>query len=239
MKVLVNGGINLSELDGWWAEAYTPEVGWALGDGREHGDDPAWDTAEADALYDLIEREVVPEFYSRDNQNIPTAWVTRMRKSMAQLAPHFSANRTVRQYTEEHYIPAAAAYRNRAANHGSVGRQIVDWQQALKEMWAALRFGEVKVNTNGAQHTFEVQVYLNDLDPSAVRVELYAEGIDGEAPVQFEMQRDRGLEGAAGGYVYSATVAANRPALDYTARIVPHHDHVAVPLEASPILWQH
>ena len=64
MKVLVNGGINLSELDGWWAEAYTPEVGWALGDGKEHGDDPAWDAIEADALYDLLEHEVIPEFYT-------------------------------------------------------------------------------------------------------------------------------------------------------------------------------
>src|SRR5436309_1102906 len=74
MKVLVNGGLNLSELDGWWAEAYTPEVGWALGDGLEHGDDPAWDAVEADALYDLLEREVIPEFYTRDQRGIPTAW---------------------------------------------------------------------------------------------------------------------------------------------------------------------
>ena len=87
MKVLVNGGINLSELDGWWAEAYTPEVGWALGDGQEHGDDPAWDAAEAEALYDLLEREVIPEFYARDEQGIPTAWVARMRESMARLTP--------------------------------------------------------------------------------------------------------------------------------------------------------
>ncbi len=87
MKVLVNGGINLSELDGWWAEAYTPEVGWALGDGREHGDDPAWDAVEADALYDLLEREVIPEFYARDKSGIPTAWVKRMRESMARLTP--------------------------------------------------------------------------------------------------------------------------------------------------------
>ena len=71
MKVLVNGGINLSELDGWWAGAYTPEVGWALGDGQEHGDDPAWDAAEAEALYDLLEREVIPEFYTRDEQRHP------------------------------------------------------------------------------------------------------------------------------------------------------------------------
>ena len=84
MKVLVNGGINLSELDGWWVEAYTPEVGWALGDGQEHGDDPAWDAAEANALYDLLEQKVIPEFYARDGSGIPTAWVKRMRESMAQ-----------------------------------------------------------------------------------------------------------------------------------------------------------
>ena len=71
MKVLVNGGLNLSELDGWWAEAYSPEVGWALGDGREHGDDPSWDAAEAEALYSLLEREVIPEFYTRDVRGHP------------------------------------------------------------------------------------------------------------------------------------------------------------------------
>ena len=106
MKVLVNGGINLSELDGWWAEAYTPEMGWALGDGQEHGDDPAWDAAEAEALYDLLEREVIPEFYARDEQGIPTAWVARMRNSMASLTPRFSADRAVREYTEQHYLQA-------------------------------------------------------------------------------------------------------------------------------------
>ena len=108
MKVLVNGGINLSELDGWWAEAYTPEVGWALGDGQEHGDDPAWDAAEAEALYDLLEREVIPEFYARDQNGIPTAWVARMRESMARLTPRFSADRAVREYTEQHYLPACS-----------------------------------------------------------------------------------------------------------------------------------
>ena len=89
MKVLVNGGLNLSELDGWWAEAYSPEVGWAIGDGREHGDDPAWDAAEAEALYGLLEREVIPEFYARDEHGIPRRWVARMRESMARLTPRF------------------------------------------------------------------------------------------------------------------------------------------------------
>jgi glycogen phosphorylase len=179
MKVLVNGGINLSELDGWWAEAYTPEVGWALGDGKEHGDDPAWDALEADALYDLLEREVIPEFYARDAGGIPTAWVKRTRESMARLTPRFSANRTVREYTEQHYLPAALAYRERAADKGVAGRQVVNWRQALEQKWASLRFGELRVETRDKQHVYDVQVYLHDLDPKAVRVELYADGVNG------------------------------------------------------------
>jgi glycogen phosphorylase len=238
MKVLVNGGLNLSELDGWWAEAYTPDVGWALGDGQEHGDDPAWDAAEAAALYDLLEREVIPEFYTRDAQGIPTAWVARMRESMARLTPHFSTNRTVREYTEQHYLQAAAAYRTRAAAHGAMGRQVVQWQHTLAQHWAALRFGDVHVETEGEQHVFEVQVYLDALDPQAVQLELYADGVNGNAPVRQEMRRIRPLVGAAGGYVYGALVPATRPATDYTARVIPYYPGVAAPLEAAHILWQ-
>ena len=189
MKVLVNGGVNLSELDGWWAEAYTPEVGWALGDGREHGDDPAWDAAEATMLYERLEREVVPEFYARDEQGIPTAWVARMRESMAQLTPRFSANRTVREYTEQRYLPASAAYRVRMA------RRVRDRQAngrlaaRSQEKWPTLHFGELKVETRDGRHVFEVELFLNDLDPEAVRVELYAEGAIGGAGQ--EMERDR------------------------------------------------
>src|SRR5664279_5629697 len=102
MKVLVNGGLNLSELDGWWTEAYASEVGWALGDGQEHGSDPAWDAVEAEALYERLECEVIPEFYNRNAKGIPTAWVARMRESMARLTPLFSANRAVCEYTEQH-----------------------------------------------------------------------------------------------------------------------------------------
>ena len=237
MKVLVNGGINLSELDGWWAEAYTPEVGWALGDGREHGDDPAWDAAEADALYGLLEREVIPEFYTRDESGIPTAWVKRMRESMSRLTPRFSADRAVREYTEQHYLPAAAAYRERAAEKGAVGKQVTDWRHAMDQEWPALRFGDMKVDTNGEQHLFEVQVYLNDLDPDAVRVELYADSVDGAGPVRLEMTRVRQQSGASGGY-YGAQVPATRPAADYTARVIPYCSGIAVPMEAARILWR-
>jgi starch phosphorylase len=125
MKVLVNGGLNVSVLDGWWAEAYHADVGWAIGDGAEHGDDPAWDRLDAEALYAALEDKIIPEFYSRDREGIPRDWVRRVRESMALLTPAFSANRTVRQYTEEHYIPAAAAYAARTANRGVAGMDLV------------------------------------------------------------------------------------------------------------------
>ena len=238
MKVLVNGGLNLSELDGWWAEAFEPDLGWALGDGQEHDDDPAWDAVEAESLYDLLEREVIPEFYTRDERGIPTVWVARMRESMARLTPRFSANRAVRDYTEQYYIPAAVAYRLRSANNGAIGRQLVDWQHNLEKKWEKLRFGEVKVETIGEQHLYEIQVYLDDLAPDAVQVELYAEGVEDGKPVRQEMKRDRQLVGASGGYVYSVSVSAARSPSDYTARVIPHFDDVAVPLEVSHILWQ-
>ena len=238
MKVLVNGGINLSELDGWWAEAYSAQVGWALGDGREHGDDPAWDTVEADALYDLLERKVIPEFYNRDAAGFPTAWVRRMRESMAQLTPRFSASRTVSEYTEQLYLPAAAAYHLRSANKGAFGGQIIHWQHNLEQKWATLRFGEVKIETRSGQHVFDVQVYLADLEPNAVRVELYADGVNGGDPVRQEMKNVRRIDGSPGGYVYGTAVSAVRPQADFSARLIPHCDGVAIPLEDARILWQ-
>jgi starch phosphorylase len=238
MKVLVNGGINLSELDGWWAEAYAPEVGWALGDGLEHGDDPGLDAVEAQALYEMLESQVIPEFYARDERGIPVAWVGRMRESMARLTPRFSAERAVREYTERFYLPAATSVRIRVENEGSIGAKIDGWRRDAERKWADLRFGEMKVETRDGLHLFEVQVWLDELDPVAVMVQLYADGIDGGVAVHHEMGSVRPLAGATGSYAYSGAVSAARPAEEYTARMVPRFDGVAVPLEAKQILWQ-
>jgi starch phosphorylase len=238
MKVLVNGGINLSELDGWWAEAYTPEVGWALGDGREHGDDPNWDALEANALYDVLERDVIPEFFARDVGGTPAAWVKRMRESMAQLTPRFSASRTVREYTERHYLPAAIAYRQRVADKGALGRQVVDWQHVVDQEWGSLRFGNVRIDTDADHHLVEVEILLNGLDANAVRVELFADAINGGEPVRQEMKWARTLTVEPSRCVYRATIPKTRPASEYTARVIPQHAGVGVPLEFGRILWQ-
>ena len=159
MKVLANGGLNLSELDGWWAEAFTPDVGWAIGDGRDRGDDPGWDEAEAQHLYQLLESEVIPLFYTRDANGISPGWVAKMRESMARLTPQYSANRAVREYTESHYLPAAAAYQQRAADRGKRGAEILRWQRELAQHWHELRFGAVQIASHENEHSFEIEVY--------------------------------------------------------------------------------
>lgn len=236
MKVLVNGGLNLSELDGWWAEAYAPSVGWALGDGREHGEDPARDDIEAAQLYALLERQVIPEFYTRDENDIPRAWVARVRESMASLTPIYSANRTVREYVERCYLPAAASYRRREKDNGAIGIRMSAWRQAIQRGWPTLRFGRVAVDTRGDRHHFTVEVELGALDPEAVRVELYADPL-GNHVFRREMTRLGRFAGAAMDH-YVANVPAIRAAGDYTARIVPTFPGVNVPLEDSHILWQ-
>jgi glycogen phosphorylase len=236
MKVLVNGGLNLSELDGWWAEAYAPDIGWAIGDGREHGDDPAWDAAEADAVYDLLEKQVIPEFYERNDAGIPVKWVARIRESMARLTPQYSSNRAVRQYTEEHYIPAARAYAARADQGGKVGAELLEWQQKLAGNWSGASFGSFHVESDQGGLRFECSVNLGGLDPEGVHVELFANAAPGEdTPVRIVMERGAAL---AGNVQYSASIHTQRPASDFTARLVPYHPNASVPLEADHILWQ-
>ena len=238
MKVLVNGGLNLSELDGWWAEAYTPEVGWALGDGLEHGDDPLLDEREAGALYDVLEQQVIPEFYTRDARGIPVAWVERIRTSMARLTPRFSSNRTVRQYTEQHYLPAAAAYRARAAERGLLGRRLVEWQREVDRAWGSVRFGEVRVETGAVAHQLEAEVFLGSLSPDAVRVELYADGALGGEPERIAMRCERASVDASCPRIYRASLNVSRPASDFTLRAIPQHWGLTVPLEQARITWQ-
>jgi starch phosphorylase len=238
MKVLVNGGLNVSELDGWWAEAYAPEVGWAIGDGREHDDDPSWDAAEARRLYDLLEQSIVPQFYDRDARGIPVAWIARMRESMARLTPYFSTNRVVRQYTNDYYLPAAARFRERAKNGAAGGKAIADWQVALARSWPHLRFDAVDATTRDGQHRFEARVFLAELTTEAVQVEIFANGTGTGPPIRSAMAVQRDATGGAGYAVYRGAAPTTRPLSDYTVRLIPRHPDAAIPLEAPQILWE-
>ncbi|GLU57259.1 alpha-glucan phosphorylase [Dyadobacter frigoris] len=238
MKVLVNGGLNLSELDGWWDEAYTDEVGWAIGDRAEHGEDAGWDASEANTLYGLLENQIVPEFYARNESGLPVRWIERVRKSMSQLTPRFSANRTVREYTEQYYLPAAANFLNRAAENGAAGVRMVAAKEDLERKWLGISAGILQIENVANSYQCRMTVQLNGINASEVSVEMYAEennGLESEIVKMLPEPKEQANDGTA----FTVEFAGSRPESDYTVRIIPSYENIQVPLEDKLIFWQH
>ena len=243
MKVLVNGGLNVSILDGWWAEAYSPETGWAIGalpEGppSEQGNDGG-DEADAESLFRCLEDEVVPLFYERDERGIPTGWLARVRASLTQLAPRFSAGRMMSEYLGRVYAPAEHALARRQADGARAAQELAAREQRLATHGVSLRWGRVEDHPN-ADGTIEVslEIFLDDLQPGDVRVELFAEGRDaGSDPLVVAMTDGGTIPGTTHGRVFRARIPANRPASDYTPRLRADGDG-AFPLELPFIFWQ-
>jgi starch phosphorylase len=222
-----------------------------LGDGLEHGDDPGHDREEAETLFALLEQQVIPEFYNRNGGGVPGSWIKRVRESMATLTTFFSSNRTVREYTEHYYLPAASAWLARSAYKGALGKKIVEWKHSIDQYWPRLGFGDVTVENKQDAHVFTARVYLHGLDPAAIAVQLVASAPDSATPNAAasapgtsqlfiaDMQPDGQSDPAAGWMSYSASVPANRPAGDYTPRIIARNADISVPLEYDRIIWQH
>jgi starch phosphorylase len=237
MKVLVNGGLNLSELDGWWAEAYRADAGWALGGGPGLAASDC-DAREAEGLYELLEREVIPEFYSRDRDGIPRAWVARVRASMASLAPQFSSNRMMRDYVEKHYLPAASAFRRRSADCARPARELQSWAETLQRHWADVHFRDVRVSLDGECWRYEVAVHLGSVLPEMIRVEVYADPVEAEEPIRHALVLAEKSPGATNAYVYRGSIPVSSPSSRrFTPRIIPHHLEAHIPLEAPFIVW--
>jgi starch phosphorylase len=236
MKVLVNGGLNLSELEGWWAEAYSPDVGWALGDGDVHG--PEYDARDAEALYRLLEDNVIPEFYDRDSSGLPRRWLEKLRRSMARLAPQFSSTRMVQDYVDRFYIRAAEIHRERQSDRAQVARDLRSWERGLKRNWSQLHFGPLRIGEDRDGWNVSIAVYLGDIDPDGIQVGLYADGADGLAAEFVPMTRGDAIPGTKNGYVYNGKVGEGRPVEDYTARATPRHESAILPAELPLIAWQ-
>ena len=237
MKVLVNGGLNLSVLDGWWEEAYDPDVGWAVGD----GDDLATaerDRRDAEALYDLLETRIVPEFYARDETGLPREWLARIRRSLSRLTAAYSSNRMLQEYLTRLYLPATAEYRRRIANNGAEAAAIGDWMARLRRAWPQVHIGEPAITASGDAWRFLAPVYLGEIGPDEVCVELYAEPGGDDPPIGIAMQRGDRVAGSVNGFIYAAAAPATRPAADYTIRVTPARAGVAVPAELALIAWQ-
>ena len=181
MKVLVNGGLNLSTLDGWWEEAYAPGLGWAIGD-HQFTSESEQDRHDAElTFYTLLEREVAPTFYNRDAAGIPRAWVTMMGRSMTELTLRYGAVRMVREYLEKAYLPAAASLGERMADGAVAARAMDAWEQQLRRAWPGVHIGETDFTPQESGWDVSVPIYLGEIAMQDVKVELYAEPTDGSA----------------------------------------------------------
>ena len=233
MKVLSNGGLNVSTLDGWWSEAYAPELGWAIASNRSVSSDGE----DAEDLYRLLEQEIVPLFYMRDERGLPSGWLKRVRESMAQLTPRFSANRMLVDYVESMYLGACESVRARAADDYREARALAEWDRTLRMHWPVIDVGSLEAREHDGVQQVSVVVALGPIDPEMVSIELYADPVDGEPMIRVPMERKQSVPGASNGAVYEVELTAARPSWHFTARVVPRRGGVAIPSELPLIAW--
>jgi starch phosphorylase len=192
MKVAANAGLNLSVLDGWWAEGYDPEVGWAIGSGETYDDLDYQNQVESQALYDLLEKEIIPQFYQRGSDNLPRRWIEKMKASIRRLAPVFNTYRMVRQYAESYYAPAAAYWDELTAENLAKARDWSHWKDKIQDQFRHVQIesvnddlpspGHTETDDSGAKvgKTIRVEAVVNlaGLSAEDVAVELYCGQLD-------------------------------------------------------------
>ena len=244
MKAAVNGALNLSVLDGWWAEGYSPECGWAVGSGEQYDDPEENDAVEAEALYTLLESEVIPAFYARDSSGRPREWTAMMTASIKNLGGAFSTGRMVRDYAERAYIPAHRAAVALAADSGAGVKALAHWRERMRQAWPEVSVqSSVRANGSvavGSDVLVDVTAHLGRLAVEDVQVEVVAGSVDAHGqlvPRRVAPGVHAGAEGGAERFV--ATVpAAESGRLAFAARVVPLRPDGRGPEPAFLVTWE-
>ena len=185
----------------------------------------------------MLEQEIIPLFYERDNRGIPVRWVGMMRASLVQLASFFSSNRMLREYLEVIYTPAIRRYQARTRQPRELSRALALWERNLREHWHEIHLGQGTATGDGSKISVELPVVLGDVDPGGVRVEIYADPA-GDMPLICEpLERARPIPGTTNGYIYEGVLEGPRPLSHLTPRVVPAHAEALIPLELGLIQW--
>lgn len=234
MKAALNGALNMSILDGWWDEAYYPEIGWAIGNGEEYADLEQQDRIESDALYHLLEVDVQPLFYRRGSDRLPREWIAKVKAAMRAICPVFNTQRMVQEYTRDGYLAAADRYTRLATDDAQRARDVAAWQERVREQWPNVRVEAVTAEAAsslpvGSSFAVQASVRLGSLLPDDVTVDLYEGPLDQHdnivAPTLTAMVWDGADDD--GRYRFVGTLECRSSGQHgYTVRVVPHHpDH--------------
>lgn len=245
MKVAPNGGINMSVLDGWWPEAYDGENGWAIGDGQIYEDPEYQNYVEGEAIYELLEKEVVPMFYDRSADGLPRRWIARMKASMRTLCPIFNTNRMIEEYTQKLYVPAARKWLELSGQSFARAREVAAWKASMAQRWGAVRIEQVEAGdhrelTVGTPMRVRARVRLDAIKPDEVAVELYQGPLDSNGEIVEGHATAMTCEGAAedGRYWFQCEFACQRSGRQgYAIRVVPRYEHLTHRYETGLILW--
>ncbi|PJF41245.1 MAG: alpha-glucan phosphorylase [Phototrophicales bacterium] len=248
MKVIYNGGLNCSILDGWWAEAYNPLVGWSIGNGEEYPEHEAeqQDDIESRALYNLLEQDIVPLFYERGRDNVPHEWLDRVKNSMRTLSPVFNTRRMVRQYTEKYYMPGYERSQRITDVDLRNGRDYAAWRSNLEAEWSGVEVLKVDVGEHqiavGSEVEVRAEVKLGKLTPDDVRVELYYGqlGTDGtiEAGALAQEMQLQGANDDTGTYIYTGCFTDHTTGgRGLSVRVLPDHEFLPNPFQLGLITW--
>jgi len=245
MKAAANGAVNLSVLDGWWDEAYTLNVGWAIGRGEAYNDHNFQDEVESRALYDLLEKEIVPLFYDRRGNGLPRKWIAHMKASMSALCPVYNTNRMVLQYMEEAYAPAIGRFHRLAGENMAGARAFAAWKTHLREHWDEIKIVHVEddspaeIRVGDLLHV-QAEIVLGELQPSDVRVEFYHGRVDqyGQIVGGRAIAMTHAEPNGGGSYLFSGSVPCERSGqYGYAIRILPRHPDLSNPFEMHLIRW--
>lgn len=247
MKVLANGGLNFSILDGWWAEAYEPGVGWAIGKDEDYADPVYQDKLEASALYDILEKEIVPLFYDRSTDDVPRAWIARIKKSMKALCPVFNTHRMVSEYAERFYLPASDRFHTMVGDNLARAKKLVEWKARIRDQWGQVRVEkvEMQIPEEGSMHVGDMlrivaRVSLGNLQPQDVVVEAYHGQLDiyhqvtkgFTMPLTWKSSKD-------GLHLYEGEVPCELSGLQgFSIRVLPTHPDAMLPQELPLIAWE-
>lgn len=241
MKVVPNGGLNCSILDGWWAEGYQPGLGWAIGDGGEDSDSMRQDWDESRDLYQLLEQDLAPLFYSRNENGIPAGWVQMMRQSMRSLAPQFSTARMVREYTDRFYMPSNQTFHALQENGCARAKAALEWRKRVREAWPSVAIRSVQDTVHAQQITGDefsitANVELGSLSSGEVRVQ----AITGMVGPNRELLDTEVFDMTdKGNGVFEVTLPCRQPGHHgYVCRVVPFHEDVRVATELPVVCWQ-
>lgn len=245
MKASFNGALNVSILDGWWDEAYSANTGWAIGRGEEYTDEKLQDDVESNGLYDLLEKEIVPLYYTRGAEDLPRGWISKMKTSMRAIGPEFNTNRMVRQYAEAMYLPAIDRSNNFGADSFNRSKQFAAWKSHLRSNWHNIKILDVKLENGatlkvGDSVTVHATLELGKLQPEDLSVELYHGALNANGKIETPKLALMKPDGAAKGtqHEFSGTITLQTSGrLGHTIRVLPRNENLDNPYKLGLILW--